>query len=75
MTVKKSRAGRPEKWGEPTSPYAVRWPASHLRLYEQLAAQQGIGVGEYLIRMLAEAHGLEVQPRQDEHQQELLLSA
>lgn len=71
----KNRGGRPEKWGEPTSSSTVRFPASHLRLYEQLATEQGISLSEYLIRFLAEAHGLEVPPRQDEHQQELLLSA
>lgn len=70
-----ARPGRPQKWGEPVSPCTIRWPASHRGLYERLAAERGMAFSEYVVRTLAELHGLDVPPFAPEEDGQLPLSA
>lgn len=65
------KAGAKPKWGEPTSALAVRWPQSHRELYEQRAVEQGLSFSEYIVRVLAEAHGVDLPAREDSNQLEL----
>lgn len=55
-----TRPGRQPRWGEPTSAHTVRWPASHREVYEKLARERGMSFSEYIVRMMAELHGLEL---------------
>lgn len=67
-----ARSGPPPKWGEPTSALTVRWPSSHREIYEERARELGISLSEYVIRVVAEAHGLAVRDVPTLGQQEQL---
>lgn len=70
-----SNAGAKPKWGEPTSALAVRWPCSHREFYEQRAKEQGLSFSEYIVRVLAEAHGLKLPASGKESDGQLPLTA
>lgn len=47
----------PQPKGERTA-FTVRTPSTHMDTYRQLAAEEGIPLGDYLARELARRHGL-----------------
>ena len=51
------RSGPKPRYG-PRSPLCVHWPADHRQRYEAEARARGLPLGEYLIRVVARAHGL-----------------
>jgi hypothetical protein len=50
----------------------VRWPGSNREVYEKLARDRGMSFSEYVVRAMAELHGLELQ---EEASQQLPLTA
>ena len=63
--------GRPHRWGEPTSAVSVRWPESHREFYAQRAQELGMPFSEYVIREMAERHGLDLSGGEDSDQLQL----
>jgi len=53
-----TRYGPRPRWG-PRHPCKIHWPADHREHYEELARKSGLSLNEYVIRRLAEAHGLD----------------
>lgn len=70
-----AKAGAPQKWGEPTSAHSVRWPTSHRKVYEERARDVGLSLSEYIIRVVAEVHGLDLPDISTEGQEQLPLTA
>lgn len=62
--------GPTPRWG-PRNPCKVHWPAEHRALYEERATALGLSLNEYLIRLVAKAHGFPV----PDHPEQLDLSA
>lgn len=73
-TGRRSRAGRKPMWG-PRSPMTVHWPEEHLAHYKREARKLGVSPNEYIIRCLAEMHGLIPAQDQDAEAQQLALGA
>ncbi|MGH8918209.1 MAG: hypothetical protein ACRD0H_07715 [Actinomycetes bacterium] len=53
----------------------VRWPKSHMEIYERRAAEHGLSISEYLVMVTAGAHDLELQDGRKDNGQQLSLSA
>lgn len=58
------------------TPFIGRYPDDHLAVYKARAAAEGIPLGDYLARVMAEAHGLDEPSylNRSRNQPELLLN-
>jgi hypothetical protein len=73
-TGRRSNAGRKPMWG-PRSPMTVHWPEEHLEHYKREARKAGVSPNEYIIRLLAEVHGLIPEQSGGAEPQQLALGA
>ncbi len=59
-----NRRGRPPTGGRrslgPRKAQTVRMPVSHFDVFDAAAEDEGLEIGDYLVKTLAEAHGLPV---------------
>lgn len=68
------RLGRPALWDAPRRPVTIRWPEEHFERYQREAAAVGLSLNEYVIRTMAELHGV-VAPSSAEEGEQLPLGA